>query len=287
MSRYLNPRVDFVFKKIFGDHPDLLKSFLNSVLPLPHGHKIQFIEYLPSEQIPRIPAFKRTIVDVRCKDENGRIFIVEMQIQWTNAFMQRMLFNTTTAYVKQLETGENYSLLKPVYGLALLDEKFSEDDSMWYHHYKLINVEKPKAEIKDLQLIFIELPKFISSTLQEKKLQVLWLRFMSELGRDQIMQIPPEWLAVPEIKKAVTLAEEAGFSKGELHAYERYWDAVSTEKTLMSGLMDEAMEKGMEKAKIEVAKNLLSKAIDIGVIAETTGITTEFLQQLQQKFLAT
>src|SRR5580692_8189740 len=117
MSRYLDPKADVVFKKIFAGHPHLLKSFLNAVLPLPDDQQIQSLEYLPSELVPTIPAFKATIVDVRCTDRMGRVFIVEVQIQWTTWFMQRMLFNASKAYVKQLEKGEEYKLLKPVYGL--------------------------------------------------------------------------------------------------------------------------------------------------------------------------
>src|SRR5579871_1832917 len=100
MSRYLDPKADIVFKKIFGQHPELLKSFLNAVLPLPSDGLIEELEYLPYEQVPVIPTFKYTIVDVKCKDLQGRIFIVEMQIQWTTSFMQRLLFGSSTAYVR-------------------------------------------------------------------------------------------------------------------------------------------------------------------------------------------
>src|SRR5579872_1250738 len=80
--RILDPKSDIVFKKIFGQHPDLIKSFLNSILPLPEGTLIETIEYLTPEQTPRIPSMKNTIVDVKCKDQFGRYFIVEMQMQW-------------------------------------------------------------------------------------------------------------------------------------------------------------------------------------------------------------
>jgi predicted transposase/invertase (TIGR01784 family) len=124
MSRYLDPKTDIVFKKIFGQHPHLLKSFLTAVLPLPENGLIDSLEYLPSEQVPQIPSFKYTIVDVRCTDQQGRTFIVEMQIQWTTSFKQRMLFNASKAYVNQLEKGEHYHLLRPVYGLALINTNF-------------------------------------------------------------------------------------------------------------------------------------------------------------------
>lgn len=64
MSRYLDPKADVVFKKIFGERPDLLKSFLNAVLPLPEDGLIASLDYLPSEQVPVIPEFKSTMVDI-------------------------------------------------------------------------------------------------------------------------------------------------------------------------------------------------------------------------------
>src|SRR5271154_69145 len=167
MSRYLDPKTDVVFKKIFGQHPELLKSFLNAVLPLPSDGLIISLEYLPSEQVPAIPAFKYTVVDVKCTDQQGRVFIVEMQVQWTDSFRQRMLFNASKAYVRQLEKGEDYDLLKPVYGLGLINTTFDSDKEHWYHHYKIVNVQKPQVEIKDLQLLFIELPKFKAKNYQE------------------------------------------------------------------------------------------------------------------------
>lgn len=231
--RYLDPKTDIVFKKIFGEHPHLLISFLNALLPLPEDGLIKSLEYLSNEQVPLIPAFKYTVVDVRCTDEQGRIFIVEMQIQWTTSFRQRMLFNASKAYVNQLEKGEHYELLKPVYGLGLINTMFEPADPDWYHHYKIINVNKPRVEIKDLQLIFIELPKFRAKNYREKKLQVLWLRFISELN-EKVNHVPAEWLEVPEIKQALDLAEEAAYTPAELSAYDKYWDAVSIEKTLVN-----------------------------------------------------
>jgi len=71
MARYLNPRSDLVFKKIFGEHAHLLVSFLNSLLPLPPDGLIVSLTYLPTEQIPNIPVLKRTILDVKCTDQQG------------------------------------------------------------------------------------------------------------------------------------------------------------------------------------------------------------------------
>ena len=62
MSRYLNPRNDLVFKKIFGQHAHLLVSFLSSLLSLPADALIASLDYVPTEQVPHIPILKRTII---------------------------------------------------------------------------------------------------------------------------------------------------------------------------------------------------------------------------------
>ena len=93
MRRYLDPKSDVVFKKIFGEHPHLLKSFLNAVLPLEEDRLIVELEYLPVEQVPAIPILKRTIVDVKCKDQQGQIFIVDYREElMSELFFARFCF---------------------------------------------------------------------------------------------------------------------------------------------------------------------------------------------------
>jgi len=103
--KYLDPKNDVIFKKIFGQHPNILMSFLNSMLPLPEGQQIVELEYISPEMIPETFLEKFTSVDVRCKDNKGRQFLVEMQMNWTTAFKQRVLFNASKAYVTQTEKG--------------------------------------------------------------------------------------------------------------------------------------------------------------------------------------
>lgn len=278
MSRYLDPKADLVFKKIFTEHPPLLISFLNAVLPLTPDQHILSLEYLPNELVPRVPGFKSTIVDVRCTDKQGRLFIVEMQIQWTTGFMQRMLFNASKAYIKQLNAGEEYHLLKPVYGLALLASEFDPNPDDWYHHYTMVNIQKPAAEIKDLQLVFVELPKFKAKNYNQKKLQILWLRFMSELDQ-KTTSVASELLAIPEIKEAVSITEQSAYSSAELDAYDRFWDAVSTEKTLKAG----AYADGRADGKAEIAMNMLKDNESLTKISRFTGLSHEDITKLKDQ----
>ena len=250
MGRYLDPKSDIVFKKIFYDHPSLLISFLNAVLPLGDDEQIVELTYLVNEQFPSIPGFKRTIVDVKCKDQAGQIFIVEMQIDRQESFMQRLLFGTAQAYVNQLEAGESYELLNPVYGLGILNNTFDSSPD-WYHHYSLVKVNEPKQRIIDgLTLVFVELPKCPIKTPERKKLKILWLRFLREIG-EKTDEVDPALLDVPEIKQAIEYTKEAGYTPSELDTYQSYWRAVSAEKTLRNKSLAKGIAIGKEEGKIE------------------------------------
>ena len=110
MAKYLDPKADVTFKKVFGEHKNLVMSLLNALLPLEEGRQVESIEYLPPGFVPETPLGKDTIVDVRCEETGGRKFIVEMQMEWFPDFKQRVLLNSAKAYVRQLPKDNNYKL---------------------------------------------------------------------------------------------------------------------------------------------------------------------------------
>jgi len=178
MAKYLDPKADLTFKKIFGEHKHLVISLLNALLPLKDGERVESIEYWPAEKIPdRTEAEKYSIVDVCCKDNKQREFIVEMQMSWTDSFKRRVLLNASKAYVAQTKKGMSYADLQPVYALNFVNAKFLEDVEDYYHYYHLVHDRYTDKVIDGLHLIFIELPKFKPTTFAERKMQVLWLRF--------------------------------------------------------------------------------------------------------------
>ena len=240
--RYLDPKNDLTFKKVFGEHPHLLRSFLNALLPLAPGQEIISLEYLPAGLVPEIPLMKHTIVDVRCHDNQGRQFIVEMQMLWTDSFKSRVLFNASKAYVKQLDRAKEYKGLKPVYALSLVNENFEQHLQEYYHHYALYHSEHPQKKIEGMELVFVELPKFKAQNLTEKKLQVLWLRFLTEI-EEEVDQASADLLEVPEIREALEHIQVSAFTKAELETYDKYWDSIRSERSLL----EEAEQLGLEK----------------------------------------
>ena len=154
---------------------------------------------------------------------------------WSAEFKQRVLFNASKAYVKQLNRGEDYSLLKPVYSLNLVNEVFEPELDDYYHYYHLVHEEHTEKVIDGLHLVFVELPKFTPHTFTEKKMQVLWLRYLTEID-EKTKEVPAELLANPEIAKAVSEIEESAYTEEELLGYDEFWDMVSVEKTLAGRL---------------------------------------------------
>lgn len=282
--KYLDPKNDLTFKKVFGQHPHLLMSFLNALLPLGTDRIIEYVEYLPEELVPEIPLIKNSIVDVRCRDNFGRQFIVEMQMYWTTGFMQRVLFNASKAYVKQLDKSYEYKSLQPVYALSLVNDIFEPQSREYYHHYQIVNIANTEKTIEGLEFVFVELPKFKAQNISEKKLQVLWLKFMTEIDENSI-EISQDLLESGEISEALENVLVSAFNKAELETYDKYWDTVRTEKTVQSGFYNKGKAEGIIEGKAEgineVAKNLLKNGIDIEVIKNATGLTEEEIEKLK------
>ena len=294
--KYLDPKADLTFKKIFGNHPKRLISLLNALLPLSEEEQIHEIEYLPTELVPELEGHKNTIVDVLCTDAIGRKFCVEMQMEWSNAFKQRVLFNASKLYVSQAMKREKYSDLQPVYSLNLVNDIFEHDTPEFIHNYRIVHDKDSNKVIEGLHFTFIELPKFTPHSISDKRMMVLWLRFLTEINANT-QEIPSDLLRDPEIGKAVEELKISGFTDAELRAYDKFWDSVRVEKTLQYDSYQQGIEKGMEEGmkqgmakgeevgksqrSIEIAKNMLAKGMDEATIQEITGLTEDQILEIQ------
>ena len=282
--RYLDPKADLTFKRVFGEHIDLLISFLNALLPFDApGDCIVEAEYLPSELVPQTPLRKNSIVDVRCRDNWGRQFIVEMQMVWTPEFQQRVLFNASKAYVRQLGSGEAYELLQPVYSLNLVNTVFEPGlGDEFYHYYRMVHVEHTDRVIDGLHLVFIELPKFKPQSYSAKRLAILWLRYLTEIG-DNTSTVPADLLADPQISKAVGQLEESAFTEAQLLGYEKFWDSISVEKTLYNSAerrgMAAGMAKGLAQGMAEGLAQGMAKGLEQGIAKGLAQGMAEGLEQ--------
>lgn len=278
--KYLDPKADVTFKLVFGEHPDLVMSLLNSLLPLDEDGQITSVEYLSPEMVPENPAKKYSVVDVRCTDQMGRQFIVEMQLYWNRFFQQRVILNASKAVVRQLNKGEDYRLIQPVYCLSLVNDiGFESGPDDFYHDYAIVNTEHPERRIEGLRFVFVELPKFKPQTFAEKKMAVLWLRFLTEIGENQ-REAPQELRDNELTSKALAIVEKAAMSDAQLYAYERFWLAVVDEEAHIETGYMRGMAEGEKNKALDTARKMKSKGYPVEDIAEMTGLAPETIMGL-------
>ncbi len=293
--KYLDPKNDLTFKKVFGKHPDLLISLLNALLPLSDSEQIESIEYLPNELAPELYKHKNSIVDVLCQDVCGRKFCVEMQMEWTTAFKQRVLFNASKLYVTQAKESQTYEQLQPVYSLNLVNDIFEPGVPEFIHNYQIVHDKYSDKVIKGLHFTFIELPKFTPKSTLEKRMAVLWLRFLTEIDRTT-PEAPEALRNDPKINKALEEVMISAFSEEELRYYDKIWDVIRTEKTLQEGKYEqgkaegiaegkaeglaEGIEKGRAEGQLNAARAMLSDGLSPDKVAQYTGLTLEQINQL-------
>ena len=291
--KYLDPKADLTFKKIFGEHKDLLISLVNALLPLDDDAQVQSVEYLSPELVPDTFVGKNSIVDVRCRDAKGRQFLVEMQMLWSPAFKQRVLFNASKAFVRQLDRRYRYELLQPVYSLNLVNEVFMKDyPQEFIHNFNIVHDLHSNEIINGLHFTFVELPKFKPQNVKEKKMAVLWLKFLTEINEDTV-EAPQELLDNPETSKALQTVEMSAMTKEELWAYEDFWDKLGAERLLFVDSNKISREKGRAEGRAEgiaegraeekkaIARKLLSLNMPTATIVQATALTAEEIEALR------
>ena len=291
-GKYLDPKADLTFKLVFGEHPDLVMSLLNALLPLADDGQITSVEYMTPEMVPENPGKKDSVVDVRCIDEKGRQFIVEMQLYWNEFFQQRVLLNASKAVVRQLNKGEDYNLIQPVYCLNLVnDVGFESGPDEFYHDYAIVNVEHSDRIIEGLRFVFVELPKFKPKSISEKRMAVLWLRFLTEISGNT-EDAPAELLENELTSKALSIVEKSAMSEAQLYAYEKFWMGITDEKGFLEarynkgraeGLAEgraEGRAEGKEEANRDNARKMKELGMTADVISQVTGLPEEEIKVL-------
>ena len=275
-KRYLDPKADLTFKRVFGEHPDLVISLLNALLPFQtKEEEIQSVEYLTPFHAPDNLFFNENVVNVKCTNNNGSHFFVQIQTFWAPSFSLHVKPNSSKAYISKLgkRIGMNYQ--EPVFSLNLVREIVDADVDNYYHFYDIVQDDLTERIIDNFHLVFVELPKFTPHTISEKRMQVLWLRYLTEI--DGYMEtVPQELLDIPEINKAMEVVEESAYTPEQLLGYDKFWDIIRTENTLYSSGVRQGRAEGIR----QTALNLKSMGLGIADIQKATGLSEEEIRDL-------
>ncbi len=221
---------DFVFRRIFAKHPDILRSLLNDLLDRQGDRFIEGIEYLPSEQLPLVIGAKLSILDVRCRDRSGTTFVVEMQLLHVAGFENRTVYNACKAYADQLKAGESYTLLNDVIAISICDFVLWPDAKQdaakmpripMLSRWNMAERASGNHGFLQVQYAFLELPKLSARKPQTGAELWAWLF----VHGPELTEVPPE-LPIGPHREAVELANEAMFTKLELEAYRKVMDEI-------------------------------------------------------------
>jgi predicted transposase/invertase (TIGR01784 family) len=115
---------------------------------------------------------KLSILDIRAVDQRGAIYDVEMQLSTHSGLVKRIVFYGCEVYAGQLKAGDDYSVLKPVYSICLLEGQLWDDSPKVHHAFRLETRDSGRLLGETLEIHTLELGWY---NLQESELETACL----------------------------------------------------------------------------------------------------------------
>jgi PD-(D/E)XK nuclease family transposase len=247
---------DYIFRRIFATHPDILRRLLNDLLERKDAQTIEEITYLPGEQLPLVEGAKLSILDVRCRDRAGTTFVVEMQLIHHSGFINRIVYNACKAYVGQLKEGDWYTKLTDVVAISICDFDLWPDAMQdkkqlprvpMLSRWNMTERGSQNHGLLQVQYAFLELPK-----MPHKRPEVpgadLWAWLF--VHAPELTEVPADLTSGP-YGDALELANKAKFTMAELQAYEKTRDEIRQVLEIADARWAEGKAEGEIKGKIE------------------------------------
>lgn len=292
MNQRLNPRVDIAFKKIFGveENKDLLISLINSIVD-PKDHVSDVILMNPYN-LQSFRTDKLSIMDIKAKGHDGKVFNIEIQITDAGDYDKRALLYWARMYADQLREGYGYERLSKAIGIHILNFTSVDNTPNYHHCFFITEATSKNRHFEDLELHTIELSKFSSNNEEltdiVKKIQTSLDIWMAFLTRNDILikdHLPPE-LDDSHLKKALDVLDVMNLSEEEREAYEGRMKFLRDEESALlkkekkghaAGLIE-----GELKAKREIAIEMLKDFESDEKIIKYSKLTQQELDQLKK-----
>ncbi len=275
----MSPKVDFVFKLIFGDEKNkhILAAFLTSVLKLPPGELVG-LEIINTELLREFKEDKKGILDVRARTKQGKQINIEIQILPTEYMPERTLFYWSKMYSSQLKPGETYGGLKKCIAINIVD--FVCTPLQKLHTCYLLKEATNEHILTDmLEVHFMELPKLFDEkiTLSQDDPVVQWMTFIDGKSKGVL-----EVLAKKNkyIKSAYDLLQIISQDEKARMIYEARQAEIHDQLTRLHSAHQKGKAEGKAEAKVNLAKLMLSEGEDIAKIAKYTGLSREDIEKL-------
>jgi len=270
LSKFLNPKNDLAFKRIFGAerNKDILIHFLNDIFGRT-TNPIEEVTFLKLSQDPEIAALRVSIVDVLCKDAEGNRFIVEMQINNEKGFEKRAQYYAAKAYTEQRGQGIEFADLKEITFLAITDFSLFPEKKEYLSHHVVLDKQTFERNLKDFSFSFLELPKFKKTKDQLTTMTEKWAYFFKKADTTDEKDLPLIVGMDTILQKAYDELNRFSWTVEERRAY----DSVDMKQAADRAVLQAAELKGEAKKTIEIAKKLLAQKVAIQTIATATGLS--------------
>ncbi len=270
---------DYIFRRIFATHPDILRRLLNDLLERKDAQTIEQIEYLPSEQLPLVEGAKLSILDVRCKDRAGTTFVVEMQLIHHPGFINRVVYNACKAYAGQLKAGDWYTKLTDVVAISICDFELWPDRKQdkkglprvpMLSRWNMTERGSKNHGLLQVQYAFLELPK-----MPDRRPEVagadLWAWLF--VHAPELTEVPADLTPGP-YGDALELANKAKFTVAELQAYEKARDEIRQVLEIAEARWAEGLAEGETRGEVrgEVRGELKAKVAAILAFLAARGV---------------
>ena len=259
LSKFLDPKNDVAFKKIFGTekNKDILIHFLNDMITFKKKQQIVDVTFLRPVQDPETIAKKTSIVDILCKDESGNTYIVEMQVAKEKGFEKRAQYYASKAYVGQANSGGAYHDLKEIIFLAITDFIMFPNKKEYKSNHVILDWDSLENDLKDFSFTFLELPKFTKEIDQLGNMTDKWSYFFKHAEETSEQELQKLIGHDSIIQKAFSELDRFSWNDQELLTYDQAEKYEGAYRASMDQKFDEGMEQGIEVGKregIEVGK---------------------------------
>ena len=285
----LNPKVDFVFKKIFGseDNKSVLMSFLNATLK--PKEEIVSVELKNTDIEKEYVKDKFSRLDVKATTNKNETINIEIQLKDEHNMIQRTLYYWSKLYEEQIGEGDFYNKLNRTVCINILNFKYLKNDR-FHNVYRLKEIET-NEELTDIEEIhFIEIPKLKGVDLKEEKdMLKVWIEFLRDPESEVIRSVE---MNNEEIRRAKDKLYKLSQDEKERELYFIREKSIKDEasalynaeqKGIEKGIeqgMKEGLEQGEKKAKIDTIKKLNLMGLSIEQIAQGVSLTIDEVKQI-------
>lgn len=285
MTYLLSPKVDFVFKRIFGNekHPDILISFLNAVMK--PKDLIESVQIRNSDIEKEHIEDKYSRLDIKAITNKGEYINIEIQVKNEYNMIKRSLYYWSKMFENQIVEGDNYNKLAKTVCINILDFKYLRNEK-FHNAYRLKEIITNEELTDTMEIHFIEIPKLrkLDDSDEISDMLEAWVAFIQNPDSEIVGKLE---MSRKEIKEAKSeLVRMSGDSK-ERYMYEKRKESILEKVSLIESAEQKGIEKGLKegenKKAIEIAQNAINNNLDDNTIQIITGLSLEEIKELRNK----